>query len=108
MKSILSALSEQNRLHIVEILRNGPHTVGELVEKTGLRQPQVSKHLRVLSDAGIVHVQPIANRRVYHLHQEAFKELDDWLDSFRYLWEERFNQLDDYLLQLQSKEEKDH
>lgn len=88
MKSILSALAEQNRLNIVEILRKGPHTVGELVQETGLRQPQISKHLRVLSEAGIVQVKPIANRRVYELRKEAFAELDLWLNSYIHIWEE--------------------
>ncbi|MDF2722674.1 MAG: TrmB family transcriptional regulator [Paenibacillus sp.] len=97
----LSALAEPNRLHIVELLRDGPLTVGEITEHLGLRQPQVSKHLRVLSESGLVEVQPSANRRIYKLQSQPFLELDDWIDSFRSLWEDRLDRLDDYLRKLQ-------
>lgn len=100
----LTALAEPNRLHIVELLLDGPQTVGEIAERLNLHQPQASKHLRVLSDAGLVEVSPIANRRIYKLQPKPLKELDTWLESFRTLWEERFDRLDEYLQQLQSKE----
>lgn len=100
----LNVLAEPNRYHIVELLRDGPLTVGEIVERLGLQQPQVSKHLRVLSDAGLVEVQPSANRRIYKLRPQPFMELDEWIHSFRHLWEERFDRLDDYLRELQQKE----
>ncbi|GGD79645.1 ArsR/SmtB family transcription factor [Paenibacillus nasutitermitis] len=103
MNSTLSALAEPNRLHIVELLRNGSLTVGEIADRLELGQPQASKHLRVLSEAGLVEVQPVANRRIYKLRTQPLIELDDWLASFRRLWEERFDQLDDYLLELQEK-----
>ena len=93
---------EPNRLHIVELLRDGPLTVGEITERLGLQQPQVSKHLKVLSEAEIVEVQPQANRRIYALRREPFQELETWLHSFRRLWEERFNRLDGYLLEMQA------
>ena len=96
---------EPNRLHIVELLRDGPLTVGEITERLGLQQPQVSKHLKVLSEAAIVEVQPKANRRIYQLRREPFQELEVWLHSFRRLWEERFDRLDDYLLELQAREQ---
>ncbi|WNQ11092.1 metalloregulator ArsR/SmtB family transcription factor [Paenibacillus aurantius] len=98
----LSALAEPNRLHIVELLRDGPLTVGEITDKLGLQQPQVSKHLRVLSDSGLVGVQPSANRRIYRLQPQPFSELNSWLESYRRLWEDRFDQLDDYLRELQA------
>lgn len=104
MEKILSAIAEPNRLHIIELLRVRPHTVGEIAEHLRLRQPQVSKHLRVLSEAGLVEVHPMANRRIYKLRIQGFKEMDSWLDSFRHMWEERLDQLDDYLKELQSKE----
>lgn len=104
MEKILSALAEPNRLHIVELLRERQLTVGEIANGLGLRQPQVSKHLRVLSEAGLVEVHPIANRRIYKLRSEPFKELDTWLESYRRMWEERFDHLDDYLQDLQRKE----
>ena len=99
-----SALAEPNRLRMVEILRNGPLTVGDLADRLQLRQPQASKHLRVLLEAGLVEVQADGNRRNYSLRQEPFQELDDWLDTYRRVWNERFDQLDDYLQKLQGKD----
>jgi DNA-binding transcriptional ArsR family regulator len=96
---------EPNRLHIVELLRDGPLTVGQIAERLELRQPQVSKHLKVLSQAAIVEVQSQANRRIYQLRREPFQELEAWLHSFRRLWDERFDRLDDYLLELQAREQ---
>jgi DNA-binding transcriptional ArsR family regulator len=105
MKTLLAALTEPNRLHIVELLRDGPLTVGEITARLGLQQPQASKHLKVLSEAAIVEVQPQANRRIYTLRREPFQELEAWLHSFRRLWEERFDRLDDYILELQATEQ---
>lgn len=104
MKTLWTALMEPNRLHIVELLREGPLTVGEISARLGLAQPQVSKHLKVLSKAAIVEVRPQANRRIYRLRREPFQELESWLQSFRRLWEERFDRLDD-LLELQTVEQ---
>ncbi|KAB2334575.1 winged helix-turn-helix transcriptional regulator [Cytobacillus depressus] len=101
----LSALSEPNRMNIVELLRNGPLTVGEIADQLGLKQPQTSKHLKVLSDNGIVEVQAEANRRIYKLRPEPFQALDSWVQSFRRVMQERFDTLDDYLKELQNKEE---
>ena len=108
MKTLWTALTEPHRLHIVELLRDGPLTVGEITERLGLQQPQVSKHLKVLSEAAIVEVQPQANRRIYRLRREPFQELETWLQSFRRLWEERFDRLDDYLLELQESSQPTH
>lgn len=72
----LGALAEPNRMNIVELLRDGPLTVGEIADRLGLRQPQASKHLKVLSDNGIVEVQAAANRRIYKLRTEPFQALD--------------------------------
>ncbi|MCA1060334.1 metalloregulator ArsR/SmtB family transcription factor [Rossellomorea aquimaris] len=104
MKTILTALAEPNRLQIVELLRDGPLTVGEITDKLRMNQPQVSKHLRVLNQSGLVEVQPIANRRYYKLRPEPFKELDTWVESYRHLWNERFDRLEDYLHKVQRKE----
>lgn len=99
-----SALAEPNRLRIVELLRDGPLTVGEIADSLNMNQPQTSKHLRVLSQSGIVEVQPEANRRIYKLRTEPLQELDNWLASFRAMWEERFDRLEEYLRELQDKE----
>lgn len=93
----LGALAESNRLQIVELLRNGAMTVGEIAERLDMRQPQASKHLRVLLGAGIVEVRADANRRYYALRAEPFAELDDWLENYRQLWSERYDNLDLYL-----------
>ncbi len=106
MKAIFSALAEPKRQLIVELLRDGPLSVGEIADRLDLNQPQTSKHLRVLSNAGLVEVQAIANRRIYKLRPQPLKELDTWLDSFRRVWDERFDRLDDYLHELQEKEKK--
>lgn len=102
----LSALAEPNRLQIVELLRDGPLSVGEIADRVGLNQPQASKHLRVLSEAVLVEIHPIANRRIYKLRPQPLKELDAWLESFRRIWDARFDQLDDYLQELQGKQKK--
>ena len=105
MKTLWTALADPNREHIVEMLRDGPLTVGEITRRLGIQQPQVSKHLKVLSEAAIVEVQPQANRRIYRLRREPFQELEAWLQSFRRLWEERFDRLDNYLLEIQAAEQ---
>ncbi|MFC6659089.1 ArsR/SmtB family transcription factor [Deinococcus multiflagellatus] len=96
------ALADPHRLQMVELLRHAPLTVGELAGRLGLRQPQASKHLKVLSDAGLVELRPQANRRICHLRPEPFQALDNWLGTFQQLWEERFDRLDAYLQQLQA------
>ncbi len=103
----MNALAEHYRLHIVELLRDGPLTVGEFADRLELNKPQASKHLRVLSNAGLVEVHAIANRWIYKLRAEPFKELDSWLESFHRVWEEKFDRLDDYLQDLQRKEVND-
>ncbi len=102
--TMLSALAEPNRKRIVELLRDGPLTVGEIADRLEIRQPQASKHLKVLSESGIVDVQAEANRRIYKLRPAPFQALDSWLQSFRRIMEERFDKLDDYLRELQNKE----
>lgn len=103
MKLILLALAEPHRLQIVELLRECPLTVGEIVNRLGLNQPQVSKHLRVLGDAGLVEMYPIANRRVYKLRPQPLQELDTWLGSFRRMWGIPFDHLEAYMQELQGK-----
>lgn len=102
----LSALAEPHRLEMVELLRYGPLTVGEIADRLQVRQPQVSKHLKVLNEARIVEVQPVANRRIYRLRPEPLRELDEWIASFRSLWEARFDRLDEYLQELQSPDKR--
>ena len=104
MLMTLGALAESNRLHIVELLRDGPCSVGEIAERLKLRQPQVSKHLRVLSHAGFVEVHPVAQQRIYQLRPQPFHELDVWLESYRHIWDARFDRLETYLHDVQQQQ----
>ncbi len=104
---MLTALAEPNRLRIIELLREGPRPVGEIAARLQLRQPQVSKHLRVLSDAGLVEVHPSAQQRIYRLRTEPFQALDAWLESYRQLKEASYDRLEEHLQALQAKE-KEH
>jgi DNA-binding transcriptional ArsR family regulator len=94
---IFQALAEPNRFHIVELLREKPRAVGELADTLHIRQPQASKHLKVLADAGIVEVHPQANQRIYELSPKKFQEIDRWLDKYRAIWEGRFDALEKVL-----------
>ena len=99
----LSALAEPNRMRIVEMLREKPCSVGEIGERLKMRQPQVSKHLRVLSEAGLVKVHPAAQQRIYQLQAQPFLELDSWLETFRRIWDRRLDNLEGYLQALKEK-----
>jgi DNA-binding transcriptional ArsR family regulator len=104
MLDTLTALAEPNRLRIVELLRSGPRAVSDIGSRLRLGQPQVSKHLRVLREARLVDVEPRAQQRVYHLRGETFRQLHDWLERYRRLWEERFDELDELIEELKDKE----
>lgn len=97
-----AALGEPSRLRIVELLRSGPLSVGEIVETLGIRQPQVSKHLRVLGDSGIVAVEPRQRRRIYRLRHEQFGAVAQWIDSFEQLWDTRLDSLGVFLHSVES------
>lgn len=103
-----AALSDPSRLEIVELLRRRPFSVGDIADRLDIRQPQVSKHLKVLREAGVVDVEPVARRRIYHLDPAAFEELGDWVQSFEKLWEERLDSLDDVLAAMQAAPEDAH
>ena len=107
MNATFSALAEPNRLQIVELLRHRPLAVGQIAERLRMRQPQASKHLRVLAEAGLVQVHPLAQQRIYALRAEPLKELDDWLERYRRLWDERFEQLDDVIRDLEKNKGKE-
>ena len=104
MLETFKALAEPNRFQIVELLREGPRPVGEMVDRLGLRQPQVSQHLRVLSDAGLVDVRVDAQRRIYALRPAALRELDVWLERYRRIWKENFQRLDGLLEEMKLQE----
>lgn len=94
-------MAEPSRLQIIDLLVREPLPVGAVAERLGMRQPQASKHLRALSDAGVVEVRPEAQRRIYALRAEPFREMDRWLERFRSRFEEQFERLDQVLGELQ-------
>jgi DNA-binding transcriptional ArsR family regulator len=108
MLETFRALAEPNRFQIVELLLDGPRPVGDMVQRLRLRQPQVSQHLRVLTEAGLVDVRADAQRRIYTLRPEPLRELEGWLDRYRRLWEDNFQRLDAVLGELKTNESKSH
>ena len=93
----IEILAEPNRRRILDILRDGEQPVGELVDRLDLTQPAVSKHLRVMKDAGLVEVRADAQRRLYRIRVEPLQELDAWLEPYRALWNERLDRLERHL-----------
>ncbi len=85
------ALADPTRRRIIETLLQGEQQVGDVVEKAGVHQSGVSRHLRILHEAGFVSVRPDGQRRLYSLKPEPFRELDTWLASYRPLWEARLD-----------------
>lgn len=95
--TIFAVLVEPNRRRILDLLREGQRPVNEIVEALGMSQPAVSKHLRILKEAGLVEVRPDAQRRLYALRPERLSELDDWLAPYRRLWEQHLDALERHL-----------
>jgi DNA-binding transcriptional ArsR family regulator len=93
----LQVLAEPSRQAILDMLRDGELPVGELVTRLNMSQPAVSKHLRVLKDAGMVDVRADAQRRLYRIRPEPLAELDDWLAGYRKLWTTRLDRLEEHL-----------
>lgn len=104
MHETFAALAEPNRFHIVELLRTGPRAVNEICDRLHLNQPQVSKHLRVLKEAGLVDVEPRAQQRLYELRPKPLRQMQHWLDRYRQIWEERLDRLDELVEELETKE----
>ncbi len=103
--AILTALAEPNRLRIVEYLKGHPCSVGELSLQLVIRQPQVSMHLKILSEAGWVEARPRAQQRIYQLHRESFEDLEGWLGTFRRYWETNYQRLDALLAEMKEDDD---
>jgi DNA-binding transcriptional ArsR family regulator len=86
-------LADQSRRTVLEILRDHPATAGELADALPIARPGVSRHLRVLREAGLVDVRQEAQRRIYSLRPDALIEVDEWLASYRALWQHRLDAL---------------
>jgi DNA-binding transcriptional ArsR family regulator len=91
---MFQTLADPQRLHIVEVLRRGEHAVNDIVDRLAIHQSGVSRHLRILTEAGFVQVRPDGARRLYSLRPEPFRELDAWLAGYRELWEERLDRFE--------------
>jgi len=103
LQMTLLTLAEPNRFNIVELLKKGSRSVSEIVEALKIGQPQVSRHLRILSEAGLVRSRNKAQQRIYSLEAAPFQDLDEWFDSFSILWEERLDKFEEYMLDYQKK-----
>jgi DNA-binding transcriptional ArsR family regulator len=90
MDAVVQALSDDNRRSILETLRHGPATVNEIAGNLAIARPGVSRHLRILREAGLVRVRKDAQRRIYAIDPEPLEELDEWLEPYRALWAGRF------------------
>jgi DNA-binding transcriptional ArsR family regulator len=93
MDSVLHALADESRRTVLEILRDHPASAGELAEALPIARPGVSRHLRVLREAGLVDVRQDAQRRIYTLRTDPLVEVDEWLGEYRRLWENRLDAL---------------
>jgi DNA-binding transcriptional ArsR family regulator len=94
---MLQTLADPTRLHIIELLRDGEHSVNDIVESVDIDQSGVSRHLRILQEAGFVRVRPEGQKRFYSICPEPFRDLDSWLSQYRQLWEGRLDKFGDAL-----------
>ncbi|HEX2072046.1 MAG TPA: metalloregulator ArsR/SmtB family transcription factor [Thermoleophilaceae bacterium] len=102
-----NAVAEPRRREILDLLAGGERAVNDLVEELALAQPQVSKHLRVLREVGLVDVRDEGRQRLYRLNGPALKPIHDWVSSYERTWSERFERLDVVLRDLKRKDEGD-
>ena len=100
---IFETLADASRRRILELLRAGERPVGVLVGELGMSQPAVSRHLRVLREAGLVEARVDAQRRIYRLRADSLRELDAWLEPYRLLWSGRLDDLEHHLNQMEEK-----
>jgi DNA-binding transcriptional ArsR family regulator len=102
---VFNAMGEARRREILDTLISGEKAVGTIVDDLSLSQPQVSKHLRVLSEVGLVSSRAEGRRRLYSLEPARLRPLHDWLLKYEQAWSERMDRMDDYLKELQREGE---
>jgi DNA-binding transcriptional ArsR family regulator len=100
-----NAVAEPRRRQILDVLAGGERPVNDLVSELGLAQPQVSKHLRVLREVGVVEVREDGRQRLYRLNARALQPIHDWVKSYERLWSNRFDLMDAVLEDLKQQEE---
>lgn len=105
---IFHALADPVRLRIVETMKSEERAVGEIVDRLDIHQSGVSRHLRVLAEAGLVRVRPDGQKRLYSLRKEAFDQLETWMAGYRQHWETRLDRLGAALERRQSVSNKNH
>jgi DNA-binding transcriptional ArsR family regulator len=104
MESVFEVIAEPNRRAILSLLAGSEQSVGEIERRLRMSQPAVSKHLRVLRDAGFVESTVDAQRRLYRLRPEPLQEIDDWLEPFRRFWSEHVDALERHLDRMEQAE----
>jgi DNA-binding transcriptional ArsR family regulator len=97
MAATFDVIAEPNRRRILDLLIERERPVGDLVERLAVSQPAVSKHLRVLRDAGLVEVRTDAQRRLYRVRAEPLRAIDEWLEPYRAMWASRLDDLERHL-----------
>src|SRR5919106_1388207 len=102
-----NAVAEPRRRQILDVLADGERSVNNLVALLDLAQPQVSKHLRVLREVGLVNVREEGRQRMYRLNGQPLKPIHDWVKAYERTWEERFEALDELLEELKTEEKGD-
>jgi DNA-binding transcriptional ArsR family regulator len=102
---VFNAIAEADRREILDVLIAGEKAVGEIVNDVSMSQPQVSKHLRVLSEVGLVRCRAQGRRRFYRLEPARLRPLHDWLAKYEQAWNDRLDRMDDYLKELQQGEQ---
>jgi DNA-binding transcriptional ArsR family regulator len=108
MNNLLQAISDESRRTVLSALRSGPATAGELAAMLPIARPGVSRHLRVLREAGLVDVHADAQRRVYSLRPQPLIELDEWLEPYRALWAHRLDALHTEIARGNLEKRKEH
>jgi DNA-binding transcriptional ArsR family regulator len=103
---VYNAIAEPQRRDIIDLLKKGELPVNDIADALGMKQPQTSKHLRVLKEVGLVRVRKEGKQRLYNLNGQELKPVFDWIQPYEHLWHERYDRLDEYLIQLQQKGDK--
>jgi DNA-binding transcriptional ArsR family regulator len=100
---VFNAIAEADRREILDVLMTGEKAVGTIVNDLSMSQPQVSKHLRVLSEVGLVRCRAEGRRRLYRLEPARLRPLHEWLAKYEQAWNDRLDRMDDYLRELQQR-----
>ena len=100
-----NAIAEPRRRQILDLLADGERSVGDLVASLPISQPQVSKHLTVLKEVGLVCSRPAGRQRMYRIQADALRPIHDWLKDYEKFWNQRLDRLDGYLDEIQGKEQ---